>query len=99
MRLTLRQLIPLKYDRGYFNDLWGMVQDQVNSLTEGRISAVTNATTAAPTTGSYKQGDFVRNSTPTEAGSAGSKYVLLGWVCVSSGSPGTWKEARVLTGN
>lgn len=72
---------------------------QVNNLTEGRITAVTNATTAAPTTGPNKQGDFVRNSAPTELGSASSKYVIFGWVCVASGTPGTWVQCRFLTGN
>ena len=72
---------------------------QVNNLAEGRISAVTNATTAAPTTGPNQQGDFVRNSAPAELGSASSKYVIFGWVCVVSGTPGTWVEFRGLTGN
>ncbi len=72
---------------------------QVNNLTEGRIAAVTNATTAAPTSGPNQQGDFVRNSAPTELGSASSKYVIFGWVCVASGTPGTFVQCRFLTGN
>lgn len=72
---------------------------QVNQLTEGRISAVTNATTAAPTTGPNQQGDFVKNSAPTELGTAGSKYIIHGWQCVASGTPGTWVPCRYLTGN
>ena len=72
---------------------------QVNLLTEGRIAAVTNATTAAPTSGPNQQGDFVRNSAPTELGLASRKYVILGWVCVASGTPGTFVQCRVLTGN
>lgn len=72
---------------------------QVNLLSEGRITSVTNATTAAPTTGLNAQGDFVRNSAPTELGSASSKYVIFGWVCVASGTPGTWVQCRFLTGN
>lgn len=72
---------------------------QVNNLTEGRVSAVTNATTAAPTTGANAQGDFLRNSAPTELGAASSKYVIFGWVCVASGTPGTWVQCRYLTGN
>ena len=72
---------------------------QVNQLTEGRLSAVTNATTAAPTTGSHAQGDFVRNSAPSELGAAASKYVIFGWICVTGGTPGTWVQDRFLTGN
>ena len=72
--------------------------NKVNALAEGRISAREGTATAAPTGGDWAQGDFVTNSAPSELGSAGSKYVVLGWVCVASGSPGTWKECRTLTG-
>jgi hypothetical protein len=72
---------------------------QLNSLTEGRIGAVHNTVTAAPTTGTFSQGDFLKHSAPTEQGTAGSKYVIIGYVCVSAGTPGTWVEARFLTGN
>lgn len=72
---------------------------QVNLLSEGRLRANYQAQTAAPTTGDYAQGDFVRNSGPVELGSAGSKYVVFGWLCIVSGAPGTWVEQRFLTGN
>jgi hypothetical protein len=39
---------------------------------------------AQPSRGAWRQGDMVYNSMPT----AGGK---VGWVCVGSGSPGTWK--------
>jgi hypothetical protein len=41
--------------------------------------------TAMPTAGTWSRGDIVWNSEP-ESGS------VLGWVCVKSGSPGTWKS-------
>lgn len=66
---------------------------QINSMAEGRAAAVFTAT-AAPSTGSYSPGDFVRNSAPSEAGGVGSKYVILGWVYTSAG----FKECRALTG-
>lgn len=66
---------------------------QVNLISEGRVSAVFNAT-AAPSSGTYSPGDFVRNSAPSETGSAGSKYVVLGWVYTAAG----FKDCRVLTG-
>lgn len=72
---------------------------QLNALSEGRVGAVTNATIAAPTTGTWAQGDFVRNSTPSELGSASSKYIIHGWQCTVSGTPGTWLQCRFLTGN
>jgi hypothetical protein len=40
--------------------------------------------TAAPTTGTWARGDIRFNSAPSAAGTAG-------WVCVTAGSPGTWK--------
>lgn len=40
--------------------------------------------TAAPTTGTWARGDKVINSTPSAGGFAG-------WVCVTAGTPGTWK--------
>jgi parallel beta-helix repeat protein len=43
-----------------------------------------NRLSAAPTTGTWAVGDMVYNSTPT----AGS---YLGWVCITAGTPGTWK--------
>lgn len=80
-------------------ELFGRVNEQVNGITEGRISANHAAATAAPTTGTWAQGDKVENSAPVEAGAASSKYVVIGWVCVVAGTPGTWLEMRVLTGN
>jgi hypothetical protein len=72
---------------------------QVNLLSEGYVQAATNAATAAPTAGSFNVGDFVRNSAPAELGVAGSKYLVLGWVNVVAGSPGTFLPCRALTGN
>jgi hypothetical protein len=72
---------------------------QVNNLSEGKLSAVYNAYTADPTTGTWNQGDFIRNSAPSELGSGGSKYVIFGWICTVSGTPGTWLQCRFLTGN
>lgn len=72
---------------------------QVNLISEGRIAGKYNALTAPPTGGTAVQGDFVANQTPSELGTAGSKYVIEGWCCVASGSPGTWVQKRFLTGN
>lgn len=40
---------------------------------------------SAPVTGTYSQGDIVWNSAPTPGN-------VIGWVCVSSGTPGQWKS-------
>lgn len=79
-------------------DIIREICSQVNGLTDGQISAHTTAT-AAPTTGTYAQGDKLWNSAPSELGTAGSKYVVIGWVCTVSGTPGTWLQMRTMTGN
>jgi len=75
------------------------VTNQLNNLTEGRISAVYNAQPAPPASGQNYAGDFVRNSAPSELGTAGSRFIVFGWMCVASGTPGTWSPLRTLTGN
>lgn len=75
------------------------VATQINALSEGRAVALYQSASSAPTTGTYAQGDFVANNTPTEQGTAGSKYVIDGWKCVVGGTPGTWVQCRYLTGN
>lgn len=72
---------------------------QVNLLSEGRMSARYTAAIAQPTTGAFQQGDFVINKTPSELGLPGARYVIEGWLCLVSGTPGTFVEKRFLTGN
>jgi hypothetical protein len=74
------------------------IAQQVNALSEGRLMAFYTALTAVPTTGTWNRGDFVINSQPSELGTAGSKYVIHGWQCVTAGTPGTWVQCRFLTG-
>jgi hypothetical protein len=38
-----------------------------------------------PTEGNYNKGDVMYNTNPTEGG-------WVGWVCIESGNPGTWKR-------
>ncbi len=78
-------------------ELWRELVGQVNGLSEGAISACTNAAAAAPATGSYTPGDFVRNSAPVELGPAGARYVVEGWLCLAA--PATFVEKRFFTGN
>lgn len=70
---------------------------QLNALAEGQVRGASNAATAAPTTGVYAVGDVVRNSSPVESGTAGSKFVVTGWVCTAA--PLTFLPLRSLTGN
>lgn len=79
--------------------LWANMAIQVNAASEGQIQGAYNALTAPPTTGDHQKGDFIRNSAPAELGTAGAKYVVTGWICSAAGTPGTWLQCRVLTGN
>ena len=45
---------------------------------------------AAPTTGTYAQGDIVFNNAPTSGG-------YVGWVCTAGGTPGTWKTFGLIS--
>lgn len=94
---TLR--VSHDYNRQNIFDILQRIDEQVNALSEGRMASHYNAATAVPTTGTYAKGDFIRNSNPSELGAGGSKYVILGFICTVSGTPGTWLQCRVLTGN
>ncbi len=75
------------------------IGSQLNALSEGQLVASYSAAAAAPTTGTYAAGDVIRNSAPGVLGTAGSQYVITGWVNVVSGTPGTWVQMRSLTGS
>lgn len=79
--------------------LYRQTAQQVNQLSEGLMVASYSAATAAPTTGTWAVGDFVKNSAPAELGAPGAKYILHGWQCTVAGTPGTWLQCRFLTGN
>lgn len=71
---------------------------QINAVSEGRLAGHYNAATTAPATQLWQQGDYIRNSAPEVLGTAGSQYVVKGWVCIADGEPGDWVEDRGLTG-
>lgn len=54
-------------------------------ITFTKIHAIGDRGTAAPTTGEWTRGDIRWNSEPSAGG-------VIGWVCVTTGTPGTWKE-------
>jgi len=101
MKLSTDARLPAADDvRGLKKRLYELVRDIVallNGVAEGSISACTNAAPAAPATGSYTPGDFVRNSAPQELGPAGARYVVEGWLCTAA--PLTFVQKRFLTGN
>lgn len=80
-------------------ELFVQIARKVNGIASGSASAFDGAATAAPTSGVWAVGDQVRNQAPAELGTAGSKYVVTGWLCVAGGEPGTWVQMRTLTGN
>lgn len=47
-------------------------------------------TAASPASGTWAVGDISYNTTPVAGGS-------LGWVCVTAGTPGTWKEFGLIS--
>ena len=94
MRLDTSASTPQEYSRGYLARLFKKIDDQVNNLTDGKVNAVTNSYTAAPTTGKHAVGDIVRNTNTVQTGTAPNNYVILGWICTASGEPGTFTEIR-----
>lgn len=97
-KLASTTRVTSQYNRQSLHEILSLIDAQVNGLSEGRVTNTYNAATAVPTTGSYQIGDFVRNSSPSELGAGGSKYVLFGWVC-SDDDPLTFLQCRFLTGN
>lgn len=54
---------------------------------------------APPTQGNWNRGDVVKNYRPVEQGTSGSLFIIDGWTCTTSGTPGTWVENKIMTGN
>jgi hypothetical protein len=84
--------------RRKMTDALNDITKQVNGVSEGTLAAFHTARVSAPTTGTWAKGDEIKNSDPSELGSASSKYVITGWICTVGGTPGTWLEMRTLTG-
>lgn len=81
------------------NRLFRGIMQRIDLHSYGYLSGREGRGTAAPTTGTWAVGDYIWNSAPAEAGSAGSKYWIRGWWCSVGGTPGTWLQDRGLTGN
>lgn len=52
-----------------------------------------------PEAGIYQQGDVVINTSPTKLGTAGSRYIIEKWICISGGASPIWIEKRYTTGD
>lgn len=106
MRPPQEAALPLNAESSYdaalnyrLKDLFRNIAQRLNALSDGQISAIDNAASTIPTVGMYAKGDIVRNSSPIELGTAGSRYVVTGWICTVAGTPGTFLQMRSLTGN
>jgi hypothetical protein len=99
-KVSLEQYVQETYDPALFREIIRLLEDAHNRRFEGRIYERYSAS-AAPTgtTISWQVGDQVFNSNPVELGTAGDVYIIIGWICIAAGAPGTWSEMRVLTGN
>lgn len=93
------QIGESNFQRVRILELFRDVAKKVNGLAAGRFAALDFTGTTAPTAGKWAQGDYIPNSNRTELGTTPNKYVVMGWVCVAGGTPGTWVESRTLTGN
>lgn len=103
MRIKPDGRLPPRYDAATLFQLFRELSFQLNGISEGTIQAFHNASAAMPTSGTYANGDFVKKKPIAEAGGAGAKYVILGWIRLTDGSAHVlntdWLEARALTGN
>lgn len=101
MRLNTDPRLPQNDDpKGLKQRLYEINRDvatQVNAISEGMMQGASNAAASVPTNGTYAKGDFVRNSAPSELGTAGSKYVVFAWLCIAA--PLTFVQMRFPTGN
>ena len=83
MKVKVDQLVPMDYMSSRWVDIVRRFQEAFNALQSGALAGRYYAA-SIPTTGTWARGDIVYNSAPTAGGT-------IGWVCVSAGSPGTWK--------
>lgn len=79
-RLYLKNKVPANYQRATWVDIIEPMETTLNLLSEhfkGKASA-------APTVGTYVRCDWYQNSLPSPSG-------YFGFLCIASGTPGTWK--------
>lgn len=84
-------------------DSLNSIATKLNQVAGGELAGFDRVSVAPPTTGTWIQGDYIKKAAPVETGAATAKYVITGWIRITSGSGNTlntdWVEARVLTGN
>ena len=65
-----------------------MAQSDMHIAPWGTVGPDMYTGLAAPTSGTYKRGDWCINTAPTSGGTAA-------WICVTAGTPGTWKAVAL----
>jgi len=71
-------------------DYWGVQSGGIIPNNSQEMSRTTTYyMTSIPTVGTYRQGDEIINKLPTNG-------QPKGWLCISGGTPGTWKTTGVL---
>jgi hypothetical protein len=103
-KLVLDLKVPNEYKRADIADIIRAVCNQVNSLSEGRITARYQSRESVPSSIAAAVGDIIWDSNatvrPSVAPGVAASYVRLGWICtVSSPTGATFEEMRVLTGS
>ena len=68
----------------------GTVVRTMGTSTAAKVDIVQVVRDAAPTTGTWVQGDYCKNSTPSVGADKG-------WYCITAGTPGTWRSEGLLT--
>lgn len=76
------------------DEIFTGIKDNANGLKLGNIATITSNMqiyhTSAPPSGTWRQGDIVWNIAPISGGFAG-------FICVASGTPGTWKTFGLIS--
>ena len=100
MKLNSTPKVPVEYQRSKFIEILSGVDTKVNALAEGRLQGRHYTGTETPSSSAILAavGDIVWNSNTTVQGTVTAQYILTGWVCTTAGTPGVWRDMRVLTG-
>ncbi len=60
-----------------------------------QTGAIKHINTTPPASGEHDVGEMVYNSNPTIQGTSPNQYVVYGWLCTTSGTPGTWSKLKI----
>lgn len=102
-KLVLDFKVPADYSKATVTEIVRVLCNQVNLLSEGKITARYQAQASVPVSVGANVGDFVWDNNTTVRGSVApgiaASYVRVGWVCtVGDVTNPVWQEMRVLTG-